>query len=116
MSDLASDVLGVKLASTIAGFAGGVVSLAFVQNLSRFQAIMAVVVGAITASYLTPAVVEKLSISPELRSGSAFVIGLCAMSIIPIIKRAVPSIAALIVGHYTDPKNQPKRGDGGSEP
>lgn len=115
MSDPVADVIGVKLASTIAGFAGGVVSLAFVQNLTRFQAVMAVIVGALTASYLTPAVVEKLSISPELRSGSAFVIGLCAMSIIPIIKRAVPAIAALVVGHYTDPANERKPGAGSGE-
>ncbi|HEV2540212.1 MAG TPA: peptidase M48, Ste24p [Frateuria sp.] len=106
MTEPVTSALGIKLSSTIAGFAGGVVSLAFVQGLSRMQAIMAVVVGSLTAAYLTPAVVAKLSISPELQSGAAFVIGLCAMSIIPAIKRAVARRAEALPG--TDNQGAPK--------
>lgn len=109
MTEPVSSILGVKLGTTIAGFAGGVVSLAFVQGLSRAQAIMAVVVGALTAAYLTPAVVEKLSISPELQNGAAFVIGLCAMSVIPAIKKAV----AMRAEHLTD--SDPAQGKGGDK-
>jgi hypothetical protein len=114
MTEPVSSILGVKLGTTIAGFAGGVVSLAFVQGLSRVQGVMAVVVGMLTAAYLTPLVVEKLSITPELQSGAAFVIGLCAMSIIPIIKKAVPSAASLIAGHY-NASSDPTQGKGGDK-
>jgi Na+/proline symporter len=92
MSEPVSAALGVKLGTIIAGFAGGVVSLAFIQGLNRWQAIAAVVVGALTATYLTPVAVYKLSITtPEMQNGAAFVIGLCAMNIIPAIKRSIDS-------------------------
>lgn len=79
-------MLGVKLASLVAGFAGGVVSLSFVRELSKMQASLAVVTGALCAGYLTPAVVAYLGASfPE--PSIAFVVGLTAMNIIPgIIK------------------------------
>ena len=82
--------LGVKLSSTVAGFAGGVVSLAFVQKLNRWQALCAVVVGAATASYFTPVAVDKLGIvQPDFVNCTAFVIGLCGMNIVPAVKAAV---------------------------
>lgn len=108
MSDPIATAIGVKLSSTVAGFAGGVVSLAFVQGLTRTQAVMAVLVGSLTAAYLTPAVVAKLAISAELQSGAAFVIGLCAMSIIPAIKKAIGAN----VDRYTQaPASPPKEPD-----
>lgn len=109
VSNTVTNVLGVSVGATVAGFAGGVVSLAFVQGLTRAQGIVAVVVGMLTAAYLTPFVAEKFSIAPNLQNGAAFVIGLCAMSIIPIIKKGVPSVASLIAGHYSDP---PEKGGG----
>jgi hypothetical protein len=110
MTEPVSSILGVKLGTTIAGFAGGVVSLAFLQGLSKTQALMAVVVGTLTAAYLTPAVVEKLAITPELQNGAAFVIGLCAMSVIPAIKKAVAVRAA----HIAD-SSDPIQGKGGDK-
>lgn len=104
-----TSILGVKLGPTIAGFAGGVVSLAFIQGLTRMQGVMAVVVGMLTAAYLTPVVVAKLGITPELQNGAAFVIGLCAMSVIPAIKKAV-AIRAAQISDSSDP-TQGKGGD-----
>ncbi|MGC1550826.1 MAG: hypothetical protein WA777_20075 [Rhodanobacter sp.] len=106
--------LGIKLVPTVAGFAGGVVSLAFIQNLTKPQAVMSVVVGLLSANYLNPVAVAKLSITPDLQGGSAFVIGLCAMSIIPIIKKAVPSLASLIAGHVGSASTDPSQGKGDS--
>ncbi len=75
-------MLGVKLASLVAGFAGGVVSLSFVRELTKLQAALAVLTGALCAGYLTPAVVAYLgSAFPE--PSLAFVVGLTAMNIIP---------------------------------
>lgn len=102
-------LLGVKISSLVAGFAGGVVSLAFLQGLTRAQAVMAVVVGALSAAYLTPFAVAKLGISDQLQNGAAFVIGLCAMNLIPLIKKAVPIFFARWVGN---PQNQPTQGEG----
>lgn len=84
----ATDALGLKLAWIVAGFAGGVVSLSFVRNLTVFQAVLAVFTGAVSAGYLTPAAVHYLSLSSsEIANCAAFVIGITAMNVIPgIIK------------------------------
>jgi hypothetical protein len=79
--------LGIKLASLVAGFAGGVVSLAFVQALTRAQAIGAVAVGSLTAAYMTPAIVQYFNIGPGYENGVAFLIGLLAMQVIPLVQK-----------------------------
>jgi hypothetical protein len=86
MSEPISAALGVKLSTTVAGFAGGIVSLAFLKNLTRLQAVVAVVTGSLCAAYLTPVAVLKLGVSPDLQNAAAFVIGLCSMNIVPAIK------------------------------
>lgn len=76
-------VMGVKFAALVAGFAGGVVSLSFVKELSARQAVLAVFTGAVTAAYGTPLVVNYFSIAQPYENGAAFVIGLTAMNVIP---------------------------------
>jgi Na+/proline symporter len=89
MAEPLSAAIGVKLSTMVAGFAGGVVSLAFLQGLTRRQALLAVLVGCLTAVYLTPVAVYKFGVGPELENGTAFVLGLCAMNLIPLIKKAL---------------------------
>lgn len=77
-------VMGIKFAALLAGFAGGVVSLSFVKELSKTQATMSVITGSFTAAYLTPVLLHYIgSSTPELQHGAAFFIGLTAMNIIP---------------------------------
>lgn len=75
--------LGVKFATIIAGFIGGVVSLSYVKSLTKPQATIAVMTGAVTANYLTPAALYYLHIPHTLENPTAFVIGLTAMNLIP---------------------------------
>jgi hypothetical protein len=86
MSEPISTALGVKLSTIVAGFAGGIVSLAFLKNLTRLQAVIAVVTGSLCAAYLTPVATLKLGVSADLQNAAAFVIGLCSMNIVPAIK------------------------------
>lgn len=85
MADPTADggVMGVKLTALLAGFAGGVVSLSFVKELTVKQAVLAVFTGAVTAAYGTPLAVHYFNIPQPYENGSAFVIGLTAMNIIP---------------------------------
>ena len=74
---------GIKVATAIAGFAGAVVSLQAIKPLTRGQAMLAVLTGAIVASYGTPVVAHYLALAEELQNGIAFFLGLGAMHIVP---------------------------------
>lgn len=109
MTEPVSSFLGIKLSTMVAGFAGGVVSLAFVQKLNRWQAACAVVVGCFTATYLNPVVDAKFGIAqPEFVNFTAFVIGLCGMNIVPALKAAVAKLTTQAESRF-----QPTQGDGG---
>jgi hypothetical protein len=82
-----SNILGIKIGVAVAGFLGGVVCLSWLRGLSHPQAAMAVMTGAITASYVTPAAMAYLHWTPPLENFAAFVIGLTAMNIIPGVLR-----------------------------
>lgn len=79
----AGSFFGVKLASLVAGFAGGVVSLSYLRELTRAQMLLAVATGSLTAGYITPAVLHYILFPSELENGIAFLIGLTAMNIVP---------------------------------
>jgi hypothetical protein len=101
--------LGVKLATAVFGFAGGVVSLAFIQNLSRKLAIVSVGVGLICAIALTSFVSVLIHLDPRAENGLSFLIGLTAMSSIPLAKSAIGRRITRLGG---DPQNQPIQGEG----
>lgn len=84
--------LGVKYASVIAGLAGGIVSLTYLRNLTKWQAALAVITGAAVAGYGTPLAVHFVSyffgsVSIEAESSLAFLLGLISMNVVPGIMR-----------------------------
>lgn len=86
MSDPASaagTIIGIKYGYVIAGALGGVLALRHIESLSTMGRIIAVVTGAIVASYGTPALDSLLDLKPDVESGVAFLLGLTAMNIIP---------------------------------
>ncbi|MBN8887574.1 MAG: hypothetical protein J0I77_17755 [Rudaea sp.] len=112
MGEPVSSTLGIKLGTAVFGFAGGIVSLAFVKDLSRTQAILAVFVGLITAIAITPMIAEWTGLkSAGVENGVAFVIGLCAMSALPAAKNAVRNR----IGNLGGTASQPNQGDGGAQ-
>lgn len=84
-----ASVLGVKYASLVAGFAGGVISLAYLRQMSNLQMCLAVVAGSACAGYLTPVMMPVLvhlagiQPSPALENAAAFLLGLTSMNLIP---------------------------------
>lgn len=86
---------GVKYGTLLAGFFGGVVYVALTEGLNKYQVFSSLLIGVLTASYLTPILtayaskVLDLPISTETENGIAFLIGLCAISVIPAIIRKV---------------------------
>lgn len=102
--------LGIQLGIVIAGFAGGVVSVLFARNMSRGQAVGSILASLMAATYLTPAVVLKLGIAaPPYQYCTAFVVGLCTMTIIPALKVGVNRFVVKRVDQASDSNS--KTGD-----
>ncbi len=78
-----ASALGLKYATLVAGFAGGVVSLSYLRELTRMQSGLAVVTGTLVAGYLTPVIGHYMDLSAVLENGVAFGVGLTSMNIVP---------------------------------
>lgn len=79
----AAGFMGVKYASLLAGFAGGIVSLSYLRQLSAWQMSLSVVTGAFLAGYLTPLAQHWIGMPEVVENGVAFLLGLTAMNIVP---------------------------------
>lgn len=95
-------LFGVKLSAVIAGFVGGVVSLAMIRDLTPKIAVTTVIGGTACAAYLTPLIVDYLELGgSNLENALAFLTGVCGMNgVAGVFKiserfRASPSINAL---------------------
>lgn len=82
-AEAVTGILGVKTSVMVAGFAGGVVSLSYLRELSRLQMAMAVLAGTVTSGYLTPLAQHWITMPVEAENAVAFLIGLTAMNIVP---------------------------------
>lgn len=82
-----SSALGIQLAIVVAGFSGGVVSTLFATNLTRKESLGTILASVLTAAYATPAAVAYFNITlPVYQYGTAFLIGLFTMSLVPALK------------------------------
>lgn len=79
-------VLDVSLRDLLGGFAGGVVNALVFTRTSPWTAVGSMVVGALTAAYLTDIAVHVTGISPKPAS---FIVGLGGMAICQGIVGAV---------------------------
>lgn len=86
MSDWFLTYLNIKLSYLLAGAAGGIVR-AFLIGTSAYAAISSIIVGTLSATYLTSTAsqiygaVFRVNVEPNLQHGVAFVVGLTAMLI-----------------------------------
>jgi hypothetical protein len=87
MMNTDGEFFGVKYATLLAGFAGGVVSLSYVKALRPWEMVAAVGVGTITAAFLTPGLIAYLRVPTGAESAAAFLVGLTAMNTVPGIIR-----------------------------
>lgn len=86
-------IFGVKLIWLMAGFAGGLVSLRYVDTASAWQKCLSVITGTASAAYLSPILIElagsfeiagkNLELSNSVEGSIAFLVGVTAMNLIP---------------------------------
>lgn len=101
LKDALSD-LGIQVGVLIAGFAGGLVSLQNMKGLSRWQVIGVLFTSLAIAGYGTPLLVVELHIETDaLKYGAGFLLGLCAMRIIPLIQETVPQLWSWLIKKFT---------------
>jgi len=85
MTDPTATLVGVKYSTAIAGFFGSVVALTFAKELTILRLLFAILTGCVTSVYTTDMAVHYLGIEPTLDNGVAFLIGLTAMALIPVV-------------------------------
>lgn len=79
----AASIFGVKYAAMVAGAAGAVISLRYIDDLSTIGRVLAVITGTLTAGYGSPAAGQWLDLTQPTENAVAFVLGLTAMNLIP---------------------------------
>ncbi len=112
MTEPASTVagfLGVKFAAVIAGMAGAVISLRYIDDLSMFGRVLAVLTGALTAGYLSPAAGQWLGVSQPTENAIAFVFGLTAMNVIPGLMKLSEKFASDPLSFIRAPHNHRRK-------
>jgi hypothetical protein len=78
-----------SVAAYAPGFAGSVLSLAFIEKLTRRGRVVAVCVGIAAAVYLAPAITDIVDmmtpgkLPDSVKSATQFLTGLCAMGALP---------------------------------
>lgn len=82
-------VTGVKAATLVFSFVGAAVSLSYAKEMTRGQAITAVLAGTAVAVSAAPLALHYLGLPDPFERGLAFFAGLVAM-------RAVPALLAVV--------------------
>jgi len=86
MNDWFLTYLNIKLSYLLAGAAGGIVR-AFLIGTSIYTACASIIIGTLTATYMTSTVSDiygaifRVAVEPNFQHGVAFVVGLTAMLI-----------------------------------
>lgn len=76
-------IFGTRVEPLVFGFAGGVVSLRYMKELTPLQAALAVFTGLFVSWAFTPLAMAYLHLPELAGNGTAFLLGLTAMNIVP---------------------------------
>ena len=78
-----TELLGVKLAVVVAGLVGSIASLAYMRDLTPGRAALAVIVGTGCAAYVTPLMMNWLSLTEVAgENAAAFIVGVVGMNLV----------------------------------
>jgi hypothetical protein len=94
------ELLGLKLSTMMAGFCGATVYMVAVPPIGALRMFASVGASMLCAVYLSPIISSLVNLQLRLEVGVAFLVGLCAMSVVPGFLRAIASASADPMGTY----------------
>ncbi len=100
----ADSVAGIKYATLIFAFVGAAVSLSYAKEMTRPQALTAIIVGTVVAVMATPLALHYLGLANELERAIAFFSGLAAMRSVPVFFSLIDRLKDIQLPWLTNPK------------
>lgn len=97
-------VAGIKYATLIFGFVGAAVSLSYAKEMTRTQALTALVTGPAVAVAATPLLLHYLGMPDTLERAVAFFAGLAAMRAVPVFFSLIDRVRSIKLPWLSDPK------------
>jgi len=83
MMDGLGELLGLKMATLVAGLVGSIASLAYMRDLTPGKAGLAVIVGTGCAAYVTPLVMGWMNLTGSSgENAAAFIVGVVGMNLV----------------------------------
>lgn len=79
-----STILGVKTATLVCSFIGAALSLSYAKEMTRMQAVIAVLTGTSVAVFAAPLALHYLGVPEVFERAVAFFIGLLAIRAVPV--------------------------------
>lgn len=85
--------LGLKITTITAGLIGGLISLTYQKSIKWYKALFVIIIGGITAGYVTPLLTSILSLGTNLENSMAFILGLLGMRLTTAIVSLLEKIS-----------------------
>lgn len=95
---------GIKYGTLIFAFLGAAVSLSYAKELTRPQAVTAVLTGTAVAVMATPMALHYLDLPASLERAVAFFAGLAAMRAVPVLFDLIDRLRDIKLPWLSDPK------------
>lgn len=100
-----STILGVKTATLICSFIGAALSLSYAKEMTRAQAVVAVLTGTSVATFAAPLALHYLGLSGEFERAVAFFVGLLSIRAVPVALSLVERARDIKLPNLPDKKD-----------
>ena len=97
-------IAGIRYGVLIFSFLGAAVSLSYAKELTRPQAVTAVLTGTAVAVMATPMALHYLDLPASLERAVAFFAGLAAMRAVPVFFTLIDRLRDIKLPWLSDPK------------
>lgn len=97
-------IAGIKYGVIIFAFLGAAVSLSYAKEMTRGQAVTAMLTGTAVAVMAAPVALHYLDLPPSLERAVAFFAGLAAMRAVPVFFTLIDRLRDIKLPWLSDPK------------